>query len=489
MPKNRFKKTRPNPYQFSLVPESIWNPKKPMPALVLSRVLAGVSYNGATYTTTTGRELHIGSGESWMSIETIREDLSSAIGRVLSRPQIKYAIKVATELGFLSSSIQAPETKGRYGKVFTPTINTESRMIDPVQEYRIHAYGNTTAFTYGGIANANPEIEWIQRQPGDVMKLLQYTAQNGSRDSLFRTVGMWRTRKDVREANQPVFLPWIVLDLDMKGHIPDVHEKALAILSDLEDAGFDLDRCFASFSGSKGFHIAISSDQFGSPVFRDSDNARQCMVRFVQTFTNHRFDPSTLSPLQMLRLTGSKHQKSGRYKRTWTATRFRSLRLDQILSASEKFEPWQYPDPTVGDIEADIHEKFETVAKEQAEHAWLQLKESQGKRASSNRDYDIPGPSLKAALKGVGQGDDWGTRSGRDWAAFTIACYCWAHPKQHLIVREILNAEQDDMEQDFDCVVETLEFWNDNNSPPLTTRELRQKAGSAQRYLERRIKT
>lgn len=370
--------------------------------------------------------------------------------------------------------------------MFTTNLPKAQRMVDPAQEYRIHAYGNTNAFVYGGIANSSPSIEWIQRQPGDVMALLRYIAENGSRDSLFRTVGMWRNRRDVREVDRPVFLPWIVLDLDFKGHIPEVHEKTLAILSDLEDAQFDLDRCFTSFSGAKGFHIAISTDQMGSPVFRDSDNARECMVRFVKTFTDHSFDPSTLSPLQMLRLTGSRHQKTGKYKRTWTATRFRSLRLDQILSASEEFESWNYPDPSVGQIESEIQETFETVAKEQATYNWAQLKETKTAHSRRSLDYDLPGPSLKAAMKGVGEGDDWGNQSGRDSAGFTIACYCWAHPKQHKIVREILNAPQDDYDQDFDSVYETLFYWNELNTPPLDERTLKHKVGSAQRYLQRR---
>ena len=425
-------------------------------------------------------------GDAWLSIETIREDISSAIGRILTRAQTKYAVSKLKESGMLSTSIMEPETRGRYGLVFGTNIPDEDKMIDPADAYRIHAYGNTNAFCYGGIANSTPEIEWIQRQPGDVMRLLQYVAENGSRDSLFRTVGMWRKRRDVREVDKAVFLPWIVLDLDFKGNIPEVHEKTLAILSDLEDAGFDLDRCFASFSGAKGFHIAISTDQIGSPVFRDSDNARECMVRFVQTFTDHSFDPSTLSPLQMLRLTGSRHSTTGKYKRTWTATRFRSLRLDQILSASENFESWNYPDPSVGDIESDIYGTFETVAKEQAQHNWVRLKETRTAHSRRALDYDVPGPSLKTALKGVAEGDDWGNQSGRDSAGFTIACYCFTHSKQHQIVREFLNAPQDGIEQDFDGVYETLFHWNELNSPPLEDRVLKQKVGSAQRYLERR---
>ena len=110
--KNRFTKTRPNPYHFSLVPESIWNPRKPYPALALSRILAGVAVVDKSYRTSTGREFVIPAGFAWLSIQTMLDDLSSALGQVIPRHKIKYALSNLRALDIVSTTLMEPETKG-----------------------------------------------------------------------------------------------------------------------------------------------------------------------------------------------------------------------------------------------------------------------------------------------------------------------------------------------------------------------------------------
>lgn len=481
-----YKKKRPSATLFSLTPKSIWNPDKPLPSLVMSRILAGVNWESAEFTAIPARTFTIHCGSAWLSIETIREDIQSAIGQLIKRGKIVYAIQKLKDVGMLTTELAMPETKGNFGIIATPTIDTNVPVLDPVKEYKIHAYGNVSAFRYGGIANQNEVVEWKQRQPGDVLALMKSVAERGSPEALFRTVGLWRDRRDVREIDAPVYLPWIVLDIDVPGHIPDAHESTLAILSDLEDAGFDFKCLFVSFSGAKGFHIAIATSQIGSPVFRDSDNARQCLVRFIKRITDHKFDAATLSPLQMLRLTGSCHRKTGLYKRTWIATRFREMRLHEILDQSDKFQPWQYPDPTIGEVEEDVQYAFEEAAREQAQYAWDMIKQMNNNKGKK-LDYDLPGSGLKEIFKGIEEHQDWGNKSGRDWAAFTLACYCFAHTKQHELVRRTLkiHGEFDDT---FESVRETLTEWNLLNTPPLTTKEIGRKTGSAERYLQRREK-
>ena len=452
----------------------------------MGRILSGLATGQRSYTSTTGRAIEIPPFHTWVSIESIREDISSAIGQIIPRHVVKYALTVVERMGLVRSSLMLPETAGRYGKLYsvTDTVTKEQATVDPVMEYRIFAYGNTTAFTHGAIASEN-EIGWQQRQPGDIRKLMDYVAANGSDQSLFRSVGMWNSRLNVRNVKAPVFLPWIVLDIDVPGDMFHAHETTMSILSDMEDAGFDLDRCFASFSGSKGFHIAIPTDHFGSPIFRSSDLARECMIAFVKTFTDHRFDPATLSPLQMLRLTGSKHTKTGRYKHTWTVNRFKGLRLDQILSASEEFAPWTYPDPTVGDVEADLMERFQTVAAQTARNDWERMRQEALRPPGSIQTI---GKSLATALEGVRRSQDWGAnRSGRDSAAFIIGAYCATDPRQHKLVRTRLGiGDKPFAGDDFKDVSDTLAAWNEKNDPPLTNREIGQKARSAIKYIERR---
>jgi len=479
-----YKKKRPSVKQFSLIPRELWNEKKPIPALVLSRIVGGTAYSDKLWAEHPVHTLTVPAGTAWMSMETIREDITSAIGRVISRKQIRTAMNYLKERSLLASELAIPSTKGKYGLLLTPNLSqsTQSPTLDPVMEYKIHAYGDVSAFKYGGIANASPTLRWKQRQPGDVLSLIKNVAATGSQSALFRTVGVWRDRDDVRDPNQPVFLPWIVLDIDVAGHMVEAHETCLSILSDLEDAGLDSDRMFVSFSGSKGFHIAIATSQIGCPVFRDSDNARECLVRFVKTLTDHTFDPSTLSPLQMLRLTGSRHQKTGKYKKTWVASRFRTFQLHQVLSATDEFEPWQYPDPTVGDIEEEVQNQFELAAKEQAQQAWKIIQDT---KKNPHKGYDTPGPGIVALLKGLKPGESWGNREGRDWAAFTLSCFCFTHPKQHEMVRRTLKIHGE-FDTSFNSVHETLTEWNALNSPPLSKKDILRKTGAGERHVQKR---
>jgi len=484
---NRFKKKRANPYQFSLVPETLWNPNKPLPALVFSRILSGVSYQDSSYLTNSGRTLQIPSGTSWVSIETIREDISSALGLIFTRRKIQYAIQKLKERSMLASTLMEPDTKGRYGLLMKPTIPASTvTTIDPVKEFKIHAYGKTSAFVHGGIAHSGNGVEWIQRQAGDVMRLMDSVAKNGNPDALFRTVGMWRDRKSVRKVNEPVYLPWIVLDIDVPGDMYHAHDTTKTILSDLTDAGVDMDRTFVSFSGSKGFHIAIATSQIGSPIFRDSDNARGCMIKFVKFLTDHKFDPSTLSPLQMLRLTGSQHQKTQMFKTTWVATRFNGLKLHSIIEQAKSFKPFVYPDPTVGGVEEEMHEAFEAKAEAQAKEAWEAL-QAEANQPAGPKWHSPRGPLKQIIENGVARGEDWGNKSGRDWAAFTLSCYCLAHPEQHNAMRKMLGMLPEN-EATFETVHGTMDEWNERCSPPLTGKEISQKVGSADRYLQRRQK-
>lgn len=357
-------------------------------------------------------------------------------------------------------------------------------MIDPVTEYKIHFYGDVCAFKYGEVANSNDYIRWRQKGPADVIALMNSIAGRGSPEAVFRSVGLWRDRKEVREIDKPVYIPWIVLDIDVPGHIPDAHESTTEILSDLEDVGLDFSRTFVSFSGSKGFHIAIATAQIGSPIFRNSEDARQCMVRFVKSLTNQKLDPSTLSPLQMLRLTGSCHRKTGHYKRTWTADRFRSLQLHQILDTTNKFEAWQYPDPSVGEVEEEMWMKFETAAKEQARFAWAKILELRNNPKKA-LDYDVIGPGLNIVLGGIARGQQWGNRTGRDWAAFTLACYCYRHPKQHRLARRTIKLTGRS-DNSYDSILETMLVWNELNSPPMYEKKIKKKIRSAMGYIDKR---
>ena len=121
----------------------------------------------------------------------------------------------------------------------------------------------------------------------------------------------------------------------------DALQDTKIAIQDFECAGFDDQSMFVSFSGSKGFHIHLNTSLLGLPIFKSSYDARDIIGDLVVGWTNVAVDQSTFNPLQVYRVTGSKHSASGLYKRTYTLSEFESLSLDALFDNAKNPGSWQ----------------------------------------------------------------------------------------------------------------------------------------------------
>lgn len=449
--------------------------QKPITPLVFARLRSGmVTGSEQHYTTTTGRQISLSPFQTWCSMDTICEDIQAATGQPVERHKVKYAAKKLEKAGhILGTELAFPETRGRYGKVYQ--LNPDStrkvpNMVDTIVQYRLHYYGDCSAFRLGVAAGINPATgQFSIGTPNMAEGFRNRVAARGVDHALFTSIGRWRKHKEVRDPRAPVFVPWLVFDIDRHDDIPGAYEAAQNILLDLEEWGIDLERTFVSFSGSKGFHIAISMDHFGSPIFRDSEAARLILSDVTKRITETRVDHHTLSPLNLVRLTGSQNEKSGWYKRTWCATRFRQMPLHAALADLSSPLPFRYPDPTAGAVEDDLRALFDDTAEQRATVLTSQ-------RANRRHGSKAIGPTITSILSGVSEGEEYADgRAGRDWAAYTLACFLLESEQQCADVAAHLAI-------DARTPQEIMTYWNENLCrPSLRARHIEQKLNSAKK--------
>lgn len=329
------------------------------------------------------------------------------------------------------------------------------------------------SYVYGAVGRSTPggHLNIEMRQVADVRRLEEHIAQNGSDYSLYRTIGRWNDRRLVRERGVSVYVPYVILDFDGTT-IADGYEKMMANLAKLDF--LDPDRILVSLSGGKGFHVEIHMSQFApGHIFENSDVARSTLRAIVENLGIDDNDPATLTPLTMFRLSGTRHMKTGLYKTSWTLEDFVGMDLYDAMKQSTKFRVSRPP-------ETWHQDDMKPMAAELFEDAVMQAKQIRFKMELKKRHNIVtpPGKPMMTALQGLEEGEKWARgRNGRDWAAFTIACYCAERPEQHQIVREILSI---DGEPDIE---ETMNVWNERNTPPMPEYVIRSKIKRAIAYV------
>jgi hypothetical protein len=478
-----FVKAIPNAHAFAPLPKPIYDSlggieKSTIHVLSLSRLIAGAVFGEQKQVELhTGASLDVGLGQTWCSITSIQEDLNAATGNNYSRMQVRYALeKLESGKLFASNAI----AKGKFGKRFTlnpDLLRDDEMMIDVIKAFRIFYYGDVNDFTYAEkvVTEKNRRGTYT-----NVENWIAYVAKRGIKSPAFTTVGRWR-RGEAGQHNKPVFVPWISIDVD-RPFITDAYDAAYGIAEELYEKGFDTSRCFVSFSGMKGFHISISTDQIGSPIFYDSLAARETIAMFTEYISSEKIDPHVNSPLSLIRLTGSIHETTGNYKRTWTLGRFLNMPMQEVFADLKSPLPFVFPDPTKGAVENEVHLHFRRAAEDAASTIKRQRQESAkyGSRA---------GGTISRILMGVDESEQWHDKyCGRNWAAFILACWLFEAEGQQRQVCDVIGYQPDHPFGTADAAFEILSAWNSRNTPPIAVNELRGTFKSAQRKVLKGIR-
>lgn len=285
--------------------------------------------------------------------------------------------------------------------------------------------------------------------PVEASNFVGNAARFGLPHEAYTTIGRWQTSKaaGLRDNEAPVRMNWLWFDID-RNDLEKAHTDAANLASRLTRI-LPKEAVLVSFSGSKGFHVQVSTRYMTEQVFPNSPVARNRMRLLAADLAGEiAFDPATLSPRTLIRLTGSKNDKSGLFKITYRMQEFMDTPLAEILETAKSPQPFDYRE-----VKFVKPRRLITVPEFTA-----------GVYGSRNVD-DVfkPNKYIMAILNGIEEGQDWSDKfHGRDWAAYMLSSYVCAHPQQHAYVRELLGLEPSD------DVADTLHFWNNTLcSPPM----------------------
>lgn len=287
--------------------------------------------------------------------------------------------------------------------------------------------------------------------------IIPVIARRGTSGSRHASVGSFSKRK---QDNLRHTIPNIILDFDAPDTV-DAFDDCRRAVESLNYYRRNGDPFFVCFTGNRGFHIHIPSGLVGNPVFYGNytDSESYVWASIKDACDETGIDKSLLNPSHMYRLTGSVHEKSGRYKTPFTFDEFMSLSLEDIMKQSTEHKPFDIGDP------------FDTSPNPELVNKLV------------NKDVGIPsfdetpelgeGEAVITTIKrGVSEGEQWGAKFshvGRNKAAFVYACY---------LIRKYGMGSLKSVESD-------LVEWNKLNDPPLNTNEIGNCFASAMRAVRR----
>lgn len=397
--------------------------RKPNDCLVLSRLVGGANYFAPRTLPVGSHTVRVGTGETWAAHQTMADDVLRAAGLHLTKRQVRHSLARLERFGFCTSRSAVEGANGYWGNVYTldADLYNDDTTTDVLKQFKTYAYGDTSKFSRGEIVQ---ERVIYRNNYGPADRFAQHVARNGLDHSAYVSVGRWHKMANCGKSDAPVFVPWLVVDVD-RPNVMDAWEVAHRVLREFEAAGFPVDHTFVSYSGMKGFHVAVPTSYFGSPIFRDATSARLSLTRMVEDIVVDDVDPATLNPLGLVRCSGSVHERTGARKTTWHAPRFKSLGLHEILDAAKGAHlPVDLPDPTVGEVEDELRELFEEAAANVA--AEVEKIHRDRHRASGQ-----VGPVIARILEGITESEAWhDTHVGRNRAGYVLACFLLEDARQ-----------------------------------------------------------
>ena len=299
-----------------------------------------------------------------------------------------------------------------------------------------------------------PKEERSTRNYGHAMKWMNSVAQEGREDGpAFTSVGWWKPG-DGGSREAQVMTPWLWFDIDAKDDIPGAYRAARGLISDLYEAGFDLNWMWASFSGSKGFHVRISTAQMNLPVFANANEAHSAWKRYFRPLVEkYPIDTNPMSPLLPIRLTGSCHADTGNRKWTMPARRFAKnwgevetlvdkcghpdAKLPMRKMRESDALVTEFPYPHDAPVVEDLTEPLRKIVRDHRREAEQNIDPSEVQRGDGR--FSLMPDSVWAAFQGVSESERFATgHAGRDEAAFMLACHWLSRGKGEERTLELL---------------------------------------------------
>jgi hypothetical protein len=318
---------------------------------------------------------------------------------------------------------------------------------------------NPSEFTQTDVITAIATPRTVQ---ADFMEWAGSIAFRGARGERYMSVGTWR---GPRHDNHPVFIPWLVLDMERRSDgetdVEAAYYATQNTLDELAEMGADLEDIIVSSTGGKGYHIRIPSGMLGNPIFQNATESVKVLRAFGKNFISEPVDPAVLNPHQAIRLIGSRRE-SGLYTRAWCGAEFfEMVGFYESLDACQYFRPFELPDPRTVPSCPDLVWAM-IASSDLTRHA--ALPEPGGAQEYTGHST---GEAVNRALEGCEENEVWyddGVKIhiGRSKLLFVAACH---------LLREFSG--------DTTSAYEALRIVNARCSPPLREAELKGRMKSA----------
>jgi replicative DNA helicase len=147
----------------------------------------------------------------------------------------------------------------------------------------------------------------------------------------------------------------LLFDVDFEGDLEKARQETVNIFKFLFANEFPENSIQIYFSGGKGFHIVVELDEYFSPKEMKS------LVINMQKQSEMHIDLSVYDYAQILRVPGTRHQKTGLYKTPITIDTLANDSIDNIKERAVSLE-------TVGDF------SWETAKTEIFPNVWFEMK-------------------------------------------------------------------------------------------------------------------
>lgn len=396
--------------RFAPIPKEVADQTNHLQAMILSWIIYGRAY--------TPREITINNtvvslerGDTWGSLVSIGQDIRFATGKGFTRRQLTYARDGLVEKNLLID--KGGVANGAFGKIYHATV-LPTPEVDPIMDFRVFYYGDAKDFRYTEIVSGRFDDYSTRGNKGVGEAWERQWAKQGLDKPSFVRTGRWRA-KEVGDANAPVYMPWLIFDLDRQ-NLLDAFEEARRVLANIEEQ-FSLHDVFVAFSGRRGVHILFPTGKIGNPVFANSDSARYAINYMVERLAEDvQVDPAPTSPLTLIRVIGSTHEKTGHKKRAWTAHEFMETAPTALLDNLKEHRPIIIPDPRLVAPEGDTA---------LIDAAAIYAEDEMRREFRSRRKTNSGGKGIIARIeKGVAESEQFSPgHQGRSKATFLYARY------------------------------------------------------------------
>jgi len=302
---------------------------------------------------------------------------------------------------------------------------------------------------------------------GHARTFVRWVSEHGSEEPCFTNVGRWRTN-DAAEKKAPVYIPWLVIDID-NIDLAQAYEDALRTVNRLLALGYDAERIVCSFSGGKGFHVQVDSTQMGLVPFARQETARVFLRAYTRDVClDDYWDPAVCSPRSLIRVTGSTHSRTGYRKRSFLSNEFRRRGLHGVMKGLKSdYRGFRWPEG--GDILPGPREHLRDVFEAAERQYRARSKRGMNRKESSGSKGGV----LNRIKRGIQEGEEFGPKNfhvGRENAAFIIGCKLLAqHPNNQRVARE------------------KLMKWNGLNDPPLPRTRVKAQWRGARRKMSDKL--